>query len=78
MALQKKIVLTGLYSFIIIGSASFYATQKNEFITNPAVHVLPAVNIAKGKPIDASPTQLITKTQIPQGQKVAIEEAPLP
>ena len=78
MALQKKIVLTSLYSFIIIGSASFYATQKNEFETNPSVHVLPPVNIAKGKPIETSPTQLITQSKILNGQEIAIDDAPLP
>lgn len=74
MAQQKKLLLTGIYSFVIIGSASFYASQKNDFDTSTAVIEVPPIHIAKGKPIEANPNIVAAKINAVKGQKLAIEE----
>ena len=73
MAQQKKLLLTGLYSFVIIGSASFYAMQKDDFDTNGVTNKIAPINMAKGKPIDANPHIIAAKINTIKGQEVAIE-----
>jgi len=78
MALQKKLLITGFYSFIMIASALFYAVQKNQFEVNPPTQAIPINSMVKGKAIEPIPSDPLLKQPSAVNQEVAIEVGDMP